>query len=856
VGGREQAVVKDRPAGDSADERPAAGQSSDLLWRLFRVLLVAAVYYVAARLSLRLALVGRNVTPLWPPTGLAVAAFVVLGRRVWPGVAVAAFLVNEPISTSPLAAAATAAGNTLAPMVAAWLLQRVGFRREIDRLRDALAIVFLGALGSMLISASIGTATLVVSGAIPGREFLQSWAVWWTGDAMGVLVVAPFLLSLLLFRPTPRLSVERYAEAAGLVLLLTVVAVAVVRTDMNFMFLIVPLLGWTAWRFQQRGAAPAALIVAGIATWAAAHGWGPFHSGSLFEKMAVLQAFNATVAFTSFVFAALVTERLRAREALERAAAELEERVRRRTAELVATNERLTHEIAEREEAERALRDRERQLADAQRVARIGSWEWDVGIDRVTWSDEMYRIHGYDPQAFPVTFEKAVEHVHASDLSRIRASLAKVLERRTDQELPGSEYRIVRPDGVERVLLGRSRLSVDPSGSPVRLVGTVQDITEDKQAEREHRIAETLQRSLLPERLPEIPGVLLAARYMPATGDVEIGGDWYDVVQLASGRVGVAIGDVAGHGLRAASSMGQLRMALRAYAIRDEAPAEVLTKLHQLVRGLMPKEMATLVYLVLDVEAGMVTFANAGHPPPLLIRGIGDAAYLEGGLAPPLGTASNPYSYHEAMSELPWSSTLLLFTDGLVERRGASIEDGLAQLRESAAGADPDLDALCDRLLASMVGEEASDDVALLALRPVPLAGRALHLRVPAEPSVLAPLRHTLRRWLREVGASVEESYEILVSCGEACTNAIQHPYGARDGTVEVGIELVDGAVEVVVRDEGRWRPPSTGVGGRGLELMRGLMDSVEVASGVDGTVVRMRRRLDARVPAHRAERP
>src|SRR5206468_9950527 len=126
-----------------------------------------------------------------------------------------------------------------------------------------------------------------------------------------------------------------------------------------------------------------------------------------------------------------------------------------------------------------------------------------------------------------------------------RANLKAALARGRDHDLPPSEYRIVRADGTERVLLGKARLSVGPDGSPLRMVGTVQDITEGKRAEREHRIAETLQRSLLPDRLPEIPGVLLAARYVPASQDMEVGGDWYDVVQLPNGHVGLAIGDVA-----------------------------------------------------------------------------------------------------------------------------------------------------------------------------------------------------------------------------------------------------------------------------------------------------------------------
>jgi anti-sigma regulatory factor (Ser/Thr protein kinase) len=380
------------------------------------------------------------------------------------------------------------------------------------------------------------------------------------------------------------------------------------------------------------------------------------------------------------------------------------------------------------------------------------------------------------------------------------------------------------------------------------MVGTVQDITEGKQAEREHRIAETLQRSLLPDRLPEIPGVLLAARYLPATSDLEVGGDWYDVVQLPNGSVALAIGDVAGHGLRAASTMGQLRMALRAYALEEGSPSQVVGRVRRLVRALVP-DIATLIYLVFDPESGTLRFANAGHPPPLLVEGNGQTSYLEGGLGPPLGATAHPRPDIDVAAHLDAGSTLLLYTDGLVERRGASILDGLTRLKTLAADPGEDLEALCDHLLDSMVTDEVSDDIALLALRQVPLAAGPLFLRLPAEPHVLAPLRQTVRRWLREIDADPKIVDDVLVACGEAFANAIQHAYGAKDGLFEVSLVLSDGAVEVTIRDLGSWRPSSGSGraarrGGLGQRLMRELMDSVDVESGPEGTVVRMRRSL------------
>jgi integral membrane sensor domain MASE1/anti-sigma regulatory factor (Ser/Thr protein kinase) len=780
------------------------------------VLLVAVAYYTAAKLGLRLALVGRNITPFWPPTGIAVVAFLVLGRSVWPGVALAAFVVNLPITTGVLPAAATAAGNTVAPLVAATLLAKVGFHRQIDRLRDATAIVFVGALLSMTISASVGTGVLVASGALPADELPGSWAVWWAGDAMGVLVVTPFVLSLVQPWRRPGRPRWRHLEAAVLFALTATVSVVAIGADPHVMFLVIPLLGWAAWRFQQRGAAPAALLVVVVASWAAAKGVGPFRAGTMLEKMLTLQAFNATVAFCSFFFAAVVTERMQAHQALGRAAAGLEARVRQRTS----------------------------QLSEAQQVAHIGSWEWLIPQHRVSWSDELYRIHGHLPQEFPVTFETAVDQVNSEDAARIRSNTEAALRRADDHDLPKIEYRITRPDGAERVLLGKAKVYVGPNREPLRMVGTVQDVTEARKAEREHRIAETLQRGLLPDRLPEVPGIGLAARYVPAGAEMAVGGDWYDVVELPSGHIGLAIGDVAGHGPRAASTMGQLRMALRAYALEEPSPAEVVRRLDRLVSRLLMSEIVTLVYLVLDLDSGMVQFANAGHPPPLLVRSGGQTSFLEDGLGPPLG-CDDPGLPAEARIRLVPGSTLLLFTDGLVEKRGASIDEGLQRLATVATDCGQDIEAFCEQLLCSMVEDDTADDVALLVIRPLPLTGRPL-LRVPAEPRVLAPLRQTLRRWLRESDADPQVANDILLACGEVCTNVIEHAYGAKEGPLEISLDVRDGTAEVTIRDQGSWRPSSGVHGGYGLPLIQELMESVELAGGPDGTVVRMRRRVSS----------
>jgi diguanylate cyclase (GGDEF)-like protein len=275
------------------------------------MLVLAGAYYEAARLSLHLALVRGQVTPIWPPTGVAVVVLLLVGRRMWPGVALGAFAVNAPISSSLWVAAGIAVGNTLAPLVAVTLLKRLGFRTEIDRLRDAVALVFVAALPSMALSATGGSLTLLLSGSVSRGAFLSTWSVWWTGDAVGVLIFAPFLLSFgLVAAPIATRWSERL-ELIGVSLGLAAVAYAVFRTDFYIQFLPFPFLAWIAWRFGQRAAARASLVASVVAIAAAAHRVGPFAQGSLFGRMVTLQVFNAGVALCSLVLGAMSAERRR-----------------------------------------------------------------------------------------------------------------------------------------------------------------------------------------------------------------------------------------------------------------------------------------------------------------------------------------------------------------------------------------------------------------------------------------------------------------------------------------------------------------------------------------------------------------
>jgi len=800
---------------------------------------LGAVYGATAFLSLRFALVDPNVTPLWPPTGIAVVAFLLYGTRLWPGVAVAAFIVNLPITPSPVAAVATAAGNTIAPILAVLVLRSVGFRTELDRVRDVVSLLVVAPL-TMSVSATIGATTLLIADQISQADYWQTWSVWWAGDSMGVLVVAPLLLVVWnqvhgVYRSPTR--VELF-ELIGVLCVLAVVSLLAITASVSVLFLVLPIVGWVAWRFQLWGAAPAALLVSGAATWAAVQDRGPFEGSTLLDKMITLQGFNATVAFTAFFLAAMVAERARSREALELGAADLEVRVERRTSQLMDANRRLAGQITERREAESQLRRSERQLAEAHAMARIGSWEWHVPSGEVSWSEEMFRIHGVEPDAFPITFERAMTFVHREDRARIREDVEALLAgRRTDD--PEIEYRIVLPDGEVRTLHARSKLSPGPDGKPERLLGIVQDVTEQRGFERERRIADTLQQALLPASFPVVEGVEVAARYVPAETGLAAGGDWFDVIPLAGGRVALVIGDVAGHGLEAASLMGQLRLAVRAYALEGHPPGVIAERTDALLHEVAEDEMATLLLVVLDVETRAATTVGAGHPPPIVISEAG-ARLLPVGSAPPLGLGRG--SYPESNVVLDPESTLLLYTDGLIDRPDLPIDEGIDRLlRAAEANAEAETSRICDGVLAEMVDGDASDDIALLALRLLPVPEGELRMRIPAEPEALQQVRRRMRRWLETAGAPDDVRDDVIVATSEAVSNSVRHAYGPSSAWVEIEGDLSDGEVEVVVRDRGRWRPPR-GEGGRGIDLMQACMASVEIDHGPDGTVVRMRR--------------
>ncbi|MFC8664773.1 SpoIIE family protein phosphatase [Streptomyces sp. NPDC057199] len=305
---------------------------------------------------------------------------------------------------------------------------------------------------------------------------------------------------------------------------------------------------------------------------------------------------------------------------------------------------------------------------------------------------------------------------------------------------------------------------------------------------RERSTAVTLQRSLLPQGLPEQAAVEVASRYLPAGARAGVGGDWFDVIPLSGTRVALVVGDVVGHGIHASATMGRLRTAVRTLADIDLPPDELLTHLDDLVGrlateaegvepsaavGESPGVGATCLYAVYDPVSRRCTLARAGHPPPAVVSPDGTVELLDLPAGPPLGLGGLPFESLD--TELPEGSLLALYTDGLIESRDTDLDEGTARLRRALAAPAVSLDALCDSVLADVLPRRPTDDVALLVARTRALdADRVAAWDVTPEPSAVSEVRKNALRRLADWGLS-DAAFVTELVVSELVTNAIRH---------------------------------------------------------------------------------
>jgi PAS domain S-box-containing protein len=392
------------------------------------------LYVGAAKLGIELSVAHGVITPVWAPTGISLAALILFGPRFAIAVALGALIANATSGASLGEAVFISAGNTLEAVVGRELLVRVGFRPSLGRVRDVLALVFLAACASTTVAATNGVTTLWVGGDVSGSSYGSEWLLYWAGDTMGDLIVAPLIL---VWATLPRRRPTRAEAIEALVVLALSAGVSsfvFLAGYWRYPHLLFPILVWAVLRFRQRGAVTASFVVSAIAVAGAVGGQTPLGSGSATEVVQILEGLLAGIAVALLLIGAV---------------------------------------LAERDSAVVLL-------GEAQEVAHIGSWEWDVIADRVTWSDELYRLYGLEPQSMEISYDRYLELIHPEDRRRVDAIVARAASEGSSFIF---EHRVVLGDGHVRWLQGRGQALLNDAGRAVRMVGTSQDVTERKQVD-------------------------------------------------------------------------------------------------------------------------------------------------------------------------------------------------------------------------------------------------------------------------------------------------------------------------------------------------------------------------------------
>jgi len=742
---------------------------------------VAVAYALAATLGFTLSFHVRQVTAVWPPTGIALAALVLGGSRLWPGVFLGALISNaltgEPIYT----AAAIAVGNTLGPLAGAEMLKRLHFDHNFGRVRDVLVFMVFGSVLAMTITATNGVLQLALAHIAPWSDYGHLWALWWTGDASGVLLVAPPILA---WSNRSRFSlVEGEAgplELIALTVLTAVFSVVEFTSHAVLPFPLYPFAVWSALRAGIRFTTALTLSVVIFALYATTRGLGPFAVASFEHRITAFVVYVAILAITALVLCALTAERRNA--------------------------------LAQMRAAERRFQV----LAET-----LPQMVWTADASgSIDWINQRWE-----------GFSNVRETLGIPDWQSL-AQRGKAFER---------EVLLRGDDGVSRWYLVRGEPMHDAKGRILRWYGTHTDIDDQRRAlETSSRIATTLQSAFLPESLPQHPRVRFDALYMTANDEVLIGGDWYDAFTLADGRVAVSIGDVMGHGLNAAIGAGRIRQSIVAAALDDDDPARILTKVNRLV-SFQDSTVATAIVAILDPKAQTLAYASAGHPAPI-VAASQTAAYALPHGSLPLGVASAS-EYRTMVANLESDAIVVLYTDGMTEF-ARDIDGGeRALLAAVERVAREPVEAPAGAIRRLVLGNDApSDDAVLLVLcliadddAPVrPRMRRAWSFHSSSAQSAHSA-RHELMDFIRALAEPDNDLFTTELILGELLANTVQHA----PGLVSVEIDWNDAAPVVVVSDTGpgidrfaaRLPDEELDENGRGLFLVQSLAREVVIES-------------------------
>ena len=472
-------------------------------------------------------------------------------------------------------------------------------------------------------------------------------------------------------------------------------------------------------------------------------------------------------------------------------------------------------------------------LDEAEELAHVGSWELDLRTGHLIGSPEYLRVIGVDePLDRPGGVERAFEALVPDDRPAVEHALRRSAETGAPLDI---EARVVHGNGEVRTVRARGRVQRAADGTPAYLRGSAQDVTDQRRAEqaiaasaaageaarREHAIAEELQRSLLPAGLPVTAGLDVAAYYAAGVEGTQAGGDWYDAIELGGGRTALAMGDVMGRGVGAAAVMGQLRATVLAYARLQLGPGEVLRLLDAAVCDLRESLLVTALYAVYDRNAGLLTYANAGHLPPLLrVPGQPTRRLVVGD--PPLGTGR--YAGSVETVDVPPGSLITLYTDGLVEHRGSDIDVGIDRVTELLDHVADPVEAVPGLLAAELLPAEPDDDVAILCAAVPAGPQPALSLPISTVPSGVGRVRRAAAEALASWGVPQEAAADAELLISELATNCVR--YGAPPMQLRVRLEAQRVVIEAwdaaTARPHARAFDPAA-PSGRGLHLVAGL---------------------------------
>lgn len=414
-----------------------------------RFIVVVMLYVITGILGLNIRPVNVFATLFWPPTGISLAALLIWGSQLWPAIALGAFLTNYIKGASAYVAIGIAVGNTLEPLVGSLLLGRViGIRKSLDRLRDVLAMVSIIIFVMCPISALLGSLSLWLGNQSSSQALPGTVLAWWIGDVISALIISPFLLVWSEWTFNTRIPLKRAIE---MVLLATLIILAgkhileeqtaVSGHGLPLRFLVFPLLIWAALRFGQRGAATASFAVSIFATSGALNSTGSLSGSAQLEGLYVTQVFQGSVAITSLILGAVVTELRKANE---------------------------------------SLLESESRLKLASEFGKIGMWEWNMVTDHLIWNPQHERQMGYKPGQNYHHLDDFAQRVHPDDRNLVEKKRQKAIETKSTFEM---EYRILLPDQTVRWISAKGRAVYDPSGKPKRMLGANIDITERKNAE-------------------------------------------------------------------------------------------------------------------------------------------------------------------------------------------------------------------------------------------------------------------------------------------------------------------------------------------------------------------------------------